>query len=99
MLEQTEPDIIIASETWLHQGILERGVLPENYRFVARRDRLKSDHGGVAVIAKSDLEGVEVDTPSDTEFVAASFTCKEATNCRFIVQTARKYPKICGRSL
>jgi hypothetical protein len=41
MLEQTEPDIIIASETWLHQGILERGVLPENYRFVARRDRLK----------------------------------------------------------
>jgi hypothetical protein len=35
MLEQTEPDIIIASETWLHQGILEREVLPENYRFVA----------------------------------------------------------------
>jgi hypothetical protein len=29
MLEQTEPDIIIASETWLHQGILEREVLPE----------------------------------------------------------------------
>jgi hypothetical protein len=26
MLEQTEPDIIIASETWLHQGILEREV-------------------------------------------------------------------------
>jgi hypothetical protein len=51
-------------------------VLPENYRFVARRDRLKSAHRGVAVIAKSDLEGVEVDTPSDTEFVAASFTCK-----------------------
>jgi hypothetical protein len=35
MLEQTEPDIIIAFETWLHQGILEREVLPENYRFVA----------------------------------------------------------------
>ena len=76
MLEQTEPDIIIASETWLHQGILEREVLPENYRFVARRDRLKSAHRRVAVIAKSDLEGVEVGTPSDTEFVAASFTCK-----------------------
>jgi exonuclease III len=53
MLEQTEPDIIIASETWLHQGILEREVLPENYRFVARRDRSKSAHGGVAVITKS----------------------------------------------
>jgi exonuclease III len=76
MLEQTEPDIIIASETWLHQGILEREVLPENYRFVARRDRLKSAHRGVAVIAKSGLEGVEVGTPSDTEFVAESFTCK-----------------------
>ena len=44
MLEQTEPDMIIASETWLHQGILEREVLLENYRFVARRDRLKSAH-------------------------------------------------------
>jgi hypothetical protein len=52
-----------------HQGILEREVLPENYRFVARRDRLKSAHGGVAVIAKSDLEGVEVETPSDTELL------------------------------
>jgi hypothetical protein len=51
-------DVVIASETWLHQGILEREVLPENYRFVARRDRLKSAHRGVAVIAKSDLEGV-----------------------------------------
>jgi hypothetical protein len=38
--------------------VLEREVLPENYRFVARRDRLKSAHGGVAVNAKSDLEGV-----------------------------------------
>ena len=46
MLEQTEPDIIIASEAWLHQGILEREVLPENYTFVARRDRLKSAHEG-----------------------------------------------------
>jgi exonuclease III len=69
MLEQTEPDIIIASETWLHQGILEREVLPEHYCYVARRDKLKSAHGGVAVIAKSDIEGVEVDTPRDTEFV------------------------------
>ena len=41
MLTYTEPDILLASETWLHPGISEKEVLPDNYRFVARKDRHK----------------------------------------------------------
>ena len=77
MLEYTEPDIIITSETWLHPGIAEKEVLPDNYRFVARKDRKSDPHGGVAIIAKSDIEGVELDLDTNTEFVAASFSCKD----------------------
>ena len=76
MLEYTEPDIIIASETWLHPGNAEKEVLPDNYRFVARKDKKSDPHGGVAIIAKSDIEGVELDLNTNTEFVAASFSCK-----------------------
>ena len=41
MLTYTEPDILLASETWLHPGISEKEVLPDNYRFVARKGRHK----------------------------------------------------------
>ena len=61
MLEYAEPDIILASETWLQPGITERETLPPNNRFVARKDRLKDAHGGVSIIAKSDMDGVEID--------------------------------------
>ena len=54
MLEYTEPDIILASETWLQPGITEREILPPDFRFFARKDRLKDAHGGVAIIARSD---------------------------------------------
>jgi hypothetical protein len=38
MLEYTDPDIIIASETWLKPEIKESEVLPDSYHFVARKD-------------------------------------------------------------
>ena len=65
----------IASETWLQPGITERETLPPNHRFVARKDRLKDAHGGVAIIARSDMDGVEIDVQTSAEFVAASFPC------------------------
>ena len=53
----------------------EREALPESYRFVARRDRPNSSHGGVAIIARHDLEASEICI--HTEIVAASFTGKD----------------------
>ena len=77
MLEYCDPDIILASETWLNSTIAEREVLPANYKFVARKDRPNSSHGGVAIIAKHDLDASEVDTTATSEFVAASLSCKD----------------------
>ncbi|KAK3090310.1 hypothetical protein FSP39_010831 [Pinctada imbricata] len=76
LLEETSPDIILASETWLHPGIHDREFLPENYRFISRRDRPNDAHGGVAIIAHRELEGVEINLATETEFAAATFTCK-----------------------
>ena len=77
MLEYSDPDIILATETWLNPTIAEREVLPANYKFVARKDRPNSSHGGVAIIAKHDLDASEVDTPATSEFVAVSLNCKD----------------------
>ena len=52
MLEYTEPDIILASETRLQPGITEREIPPPEFRFVARKDRLKDAHGVVAITAR-----------------------------------------------
>ena len=70
------PDVIIATETWLHPGIAEKEVLPDNYHFLARKDRPSDPHGGVVVIAKADISGVQVDTSTSTEFSAAAITSK-----------------------
>ena len=77
MLEYSDPDVILASETWLNPTIAEREVLPANYKFVARKDRPNSSHGGVAIIAKHDLDTAEIDTSATSEFVAASLSCKD----------------------
>ena len=69
--------MIGTSETWLKPTIDERESLSESYRFVARRDRPNSSHGGVAVIAWHDLEAPVTDLHSTAEIVAASFTCKD----------------------
>jgi hypothetical protein len=50
--------------------------LPDSYHFVARKDRPGSAHGVTAIIARSNIDAVEVDTNTNTEFVAAAFSCK-----------------------
>ena len=51
---------------------------PVNYKFLARKDRPCDPHWGVAVIAKSDITGVQVDTDTTMEFTAAAITCKHS---------------------
>ena len=72
MLEYSDPDIILASETWLNPNIKEREILPPSYTFAARRDRPNSSHGGVAIITKSNIGASEIPLQSNTEIVAAS---------------------------
>ena len=76
LLTETNPDSVIGCETWLHSGIYEREVLPENYHIVARKDRSSDHHGGVLIAAKDTLIGTHLDIQTNTEFAAASFTCQ-----------------------
>ena len=80
MLEYTDPDIILASETWLYPGITEREILPDNYRFVARKDRKSDPHGGVAIIANAEFDAVEIELTTKTEFVSSAETCPTVLN-------------------
>ena len=77
LLKETNPDIIIGSETWLHQGFYEREVLPMGYHFVARRDRHESHYGGVMIAAKDDILGTQLSIDTQTEFCAAVFECPD----------------------
>ena len=72
LLESSDPDIVLASETWLSPGVHEGEVLPPNYSFAARKDRQKSAHGGVAIITKSSIDASEIPLDTDSEIVAAS---------------------------
>jgi hypothetical protein len=81
MLEYTD----IASETWLQAEIKESEVLPDSYHFVARKDRPGSAHGGTAIIARSNINAVEIDTNTNTEFVAAAFSCKNLKKKTLII--------------
>ncbi|KAK3108364.1 hypothetical protein FSP39_006467 [Pinctada imbricata] len=72
MLENSDPDIILASETWLNPSIHEREVLPDKYVFAARRERPNGSHGGVAIITKASFDASEIALDTSTEMVAAS---------------------------
>ena len=78
LLKYSQPDVVICSETWLHPNIYEREVLPENYRFAARRDRKSSPHGGVAIIVREDIDASEIEMDTSAEFVAATIPCKSS---------------------
>ena len=76
LLTETNPDIVIGCETWLHPGIYEREVLPENYHIVTRKYRSSDHHGGVLIATKDTLIGTHLDMQTTAEFAAASFTCQ-----------------------
>ena len=46
------------------------------FPLLARKDWPGSAHGGTAIIARSNIDAVEVDTNTNTELVAAAFSCK-----------------------
>ncbi|MCG8047959.1 MAG: endonuclease/exonuclease/phosphatase family protein [Candidatus Thiodiazotropha endolucinida] len=75
LLEEADPDIIIGCETWLHQGIHEREVLPAGYHMVARKDRQTDHHGGVMIATRTGINATEISLQTSTELAAASFDC------------------------
>ena len=56
----------------LQPGITKREIFSPEFRFVAGIDQLKDAHGGVTIIARSDMDGVEIDIHFSSECVAKS---------------------------
>ncbi len=52
--EEYNPDIILGNESWLHSGITNNEVFPDNYN-IYRKDRLSDSHGGVFQAVKKDI--------------------------------------------
>ena len=76
ILDQCDPDIVLATETWLNPSIMEAEVLPPGYKFAARRDRPTSSHGGVAIITRDNIDASEIPLTTQAEMVAASIPSK-----------------------
>ena len=76
ILDQCDPDIVLATETWLNTSIMEAEVLPPGYKFAARRDRPTSSHGGVAIITRDNIDASEIPLTTQAEMVAASIPSK-----------------------
>jgi hypothetical protein len=52
--EEYKPDIILGNESWLHSGITNNEIFPDNYN-IYRKDRLSDRHGGVFQAVEKDL--------------------------------------------
>ncbi|CAG2253425.1 E1BAP5 [Mytilus edulis] len=57
IIESTDPDIIIGTETWLDPNIKSSEIFPDYLQYdIERRDRPKDPHGGVLIAAKQTLQ-------------------------------------------
>lgn len=74
LINSSDPDIIIGTETWLKPNILN-SELPKSHHIVARKDR-KDGHGGVIIATKVTLLCNEIEiNDHDTELVAVKVCC------------------------
>jgi hypothetical protein len=56
IIETTEPDILIGTETWLDANIISSEIIPDYCHYdMERRDRPKDPHGGVMIAVKQSL--------------------------------------------
>ena len=85
LIETSQPDIIIGTETWTNKDMLSSEFFPDNYT-VYRRDRGTDNHGGVLVavintltsteahVSKTaELLGVKIDLPNKRSLLVSSF--------------------------
>ena len=85
-IESADPDVMMFTETWLHQNIKNNEFLPDHYE-THRRDRPGDPHGGVLLAIKKDLNSQDVNWPTDancdipdTEMVFAKISNKKIGN-------------------
>ena len=69
IIDSSEPDVILFTETWLHPSIKNNEFLPDTYG-VHRRDQPTAAHRGVLLANKKDLNSRDVKWTKDANRVA-----------------------------
>ena len=78
MIEDSNPDIIIGTETWLDTGIKSSEILTNQLGYdLQRRDRPNDPHGGVLVASKFNLQIGDVIVSMSLELLSANITLEK----------------------
>ncbi|CAC5379604.1 unnamed protein product [Mytilus coruscus] len=73
IIESTEPDVIIGTETWLDPNIKSSEIIPDYFHYdTERRDRPKDPHGGVMIAAKQTLRLGNIIKSTDIELLTGT---------------------------
>ena len=83
MIEDTNPDIIISTETWLDTGIKSSEILPYQLGYdIQGRDRPNDPHGRVLLASKSNLQIGDVRVSPSLELLSANITLEKKKKFR-----------------
>lgn len=69
LLESSNPDVVLANETWLKPTILDSELLPPGSPYLIYRKDRTSGYGGVLIALKNDLPSDPVEVNSDCEII------------------------------
>lgn len=79
-LDDSDPDILVLTETWLNPDICDNEILPDNNLYkIYRNDRIDRRGGGVLVAIKKTLQSYCIDNTSSLEIVWAAFPMSSGT--------------------
>ena len=75
IIESTEPDIIIGTETWLDSNIKSSEIIPDYFQYdMERRDRPNDPHGGVMIAAKQSPQLGNMTKGKDIELITETIS-------------------------
>ena len=71
IIMDSDPDIILGTETWLDKNIASSEILPQELMYaINRRDRDDDAHGGVLIASKRHLEIHNIQKSADIEMIS-----------------------------
>jgi len=97
LLYSNKYDIILVTETWLHDGVTSGLLDPCSSYTVLRNDRILSNHGGVAAFIAKEYNIIEVDL--DPTFTNLELLCFDivfpGSKLRLFITTRMALHSIC----
>lgn len=97
LLYSGEYDVILITESWLHEGDTDGLLDPGGMYNIVRRDRVSGRGGGVCAVIKRELQFIEVCKGSDVELIAVDVIVGRA-KYRYIVVYRPPYNDVTGKA-